>query len=255
MQLFLEDGSYIITTEGIDCSIPLSNTSENPRAWYVETPIIEPVRANGWVGSVAEGGSVNFRDIRFNPHGHGTHTECLGHITPEVVSVNGLVQHLFFKAELITVQPEIVLQPDGVPDRVVNRASLNGRLDDVQAEALLIRTLPNDAGKKQVNYSDTNPAYCSTDILPLLNEMGVLHLLIDTPSVDREQDNGVLAFHHGFWEVPANPRLDRTITELIYVPEELEDGIYLLNLQTAPFENDATPSRPILYPIHHNAED
>lgn len=255
MQLFLEDGSYIITTEGIDCSIPLSNTSENPRAWYVDMPMIEPVRANGWVGAVAEGGSVNFRDIRFNPHGHGTHTECLGHITPEVVSVNGLVQNLFFKAELITVQPEIVLHPDGVPDRVVNLKALNGRLDNIEAEALLIRTMPNDEGKKHVNYSDTNPAYCSTDILPLLNEMGVLHLLIDTPSVDREKDNGALAFHHGFWEVPTNPRLDRTITELIYVPEEMEDGMYLLNLQTAPFENDATPSRPILYPIHHNAED
>ena len=106
MQLFLEDGSYILTTEGIDCSIPLSNTPTNPRAWYVDAPVIEPVRTDQWTGAVAEGGSVNFRNIFFNPHGHGTHTECLGHITPEVYSVNDLKIRPFMKAQLISVTPQ-----------------------------------------------------------------------------------------------------------------------------------------------------
>ena len=91
MQLFLEDGSYILTNEGMDCSLPLEGNEQNVRAWYVSPPVIEPVRENGWVGAVAEGGSVNFRSVQFNPHGHGTHTECLGHITPEVHSVNGTI--------------------------------------------------------------------------------------------------------------------------------------------------------------------
>ena len=73
MQLFLGDGSYVLTNEGIDCSIPLEGNEQNVRAWYVSPPLIEPVRENGWVGAVAEGGSVNFRSIHFNPHGHGTH--------------------------------------------------------------------------------------------------------------------------------------------------------------------------------------
>jgi len=41
-------------------------------------------------------------------------------------------------------------------------------------------------------------------------------------------------------------RIDSTITELIYVPNEVLDGAYLLNLQIAPFESDASPSRPLL---------
>lgn len=255
MQLFLEDGRYIITYEGIDCSLPLSNTSENPRAWYVDLPTISPVRANGWVGAVAEGGSVNFRDIAFNPHGHGTHTECLGHITPEVYSVNGKLDEAFYTAQVITVEPSLVMHEDGIPDRVVNMEAIGNRLNGIKCEALMIRTLPNDLGKKHENYSDTNPAYCSVDLLPLLNEMGVKHLLIDTPSVDREKDGGKLEFHHGFWGVPENPDFERTITELIYIPDQVEDGEYLLNLQTAPFENDATPSRPVIYAINRNAED
>ena len=45
-------------------------------------------------------------------------------------------------------------------------------------------------------------------------------------------------------------RLDSTITELIYVNDSVSNGTYLLNLQIASFENDASPSKPILYAIH-----
>lgn len=255
MQLFLEDGTYILTNEGIDCSIPLEGNEQNVRAWYVEPPVIEPVRGNGWVGAVAEGGSVNFRSIHFNPHGHGTHTECLGHITSEVHSVNGVIDKLLYTALVITVTPEIRVSEDGSVDRVITAASIASQLEGFTAEALLLRTLPNDEGKMGLNYSDTNPAYCDVAILPLLDQAGVIHLLIDTPSVDREKDEGLLAFHHGFWGVPDNQRFDRTITEMIYIGNETPDGEYMLNLQTAPFVNDATPSRPVLFPLHRNAED
>lgn len=255
MQLFLGNGTYVLTNEGIDCSIPLEGSEQNVRAWYVSPPVIEPVRENGWVGSVAEGGSVNFRNIQFNPHGHGTHTECLGHITSEVHSVNGIIDKLLYNALVITVMPEIRLQADGSVDRVITAASISSQLEGLTSEALLIRTLPNDEGKKHLNYSDTNPAYCDVNILPLLDELGVVHLLVDTPSVDREKDEGKLAFHHGFWGVPNEQRFDRTITEMIFIPDEVLDGEYMLNLQTAPFVNDATPSRPVLFPLHRNAED
>lgn len=254
MQLFLEDGSYILTTEGIDCSIPLSNTSANPRAWYVNAPVIEPVRTDQWTGSVAEGGSVNFRNIFFNPHGHGTHTECLGHITPEVYSVNDVKIRPFMKAQLISVTPQEVTLPDGTKDQIITASQLEGKLGE-GIEGLLIRTLPNDAEKCSHNYSDTNPAYFDTKIVSLLDEVGVKHLLVDLPSVDRESDDGALSFHHAFWQVPEQPRFDRTITELVFVDDAAEDGFYLLSIETAPFVNDATPSRPVIYRIHRNEED
>jgi hypothetical protein len=43
-------------------------------------------------------------------------------------------------------------------------------------------------------------------------------------------------------------RLEATITEMIYVPDNV-DGSYLLNLQIASFENDASPSKPVLYSV------
>ena len=79
--------------------------------------------------------------------------------------------------------------------------------------------------------------------------MGIKHLLIDLPSVDKEKDNGELKGHKAFWNYNGKLRKDCTITEFIYVSNKIEDGTYFLNLQIAPFENDATPSKPILYVI------
>jgi hypothetical protein len=42
-------------------------------------------------------------------------------------------------------------------------------------------------------------------------------------------------------------RLEATITEMIYVPDNVADGSYLLNLQIA--SNDASPSKPVLYSV------
>ncbi|MDB0011209.1 cyclase family protein [Crocinitomicaceae bacterium] len=234
----------IDTSKPLDISLPLSNTLDNPRAWYVDLPIIEPVMENGFVGSVKEGGSVNFRNISFNPHGHGTHTECLGHITPEVFSVNQSLNQFFFTAEVVSINPHNI---EG--DLIITKEQLEKVLKGKQTEALVIRSLPNLLEKKHLNYTETNPPYLELSCIDVLNACGVKHLLIDLPSVDRESDGGILAFHHAFWQVPQNPQFDKTITEFIYVKASIGDGSYILNLQVAPFENDASPSRPVLYKI------
>lgn len=232
--------------QALDISIPLAAGEGRLTAWYVPPIEIEPVRANGFVGSVAEGGSVNFRDIRFNPHGHGTHTECVGHITPEVYSVNEALEQRFFVARLHTVEPGILTENYGngqAGDRVIRASDI----PDALPEALVLRTRPNELSKTTRAYGDSNPPYLLAETASKLVALGVQHLLLDLPSVDREVDGGVLAAHHLFWGWPAHPRKRATITELIYVDDRVEDGLYLLNLQTAPFENDATPSRPVLY--------
>lgn len=247
MKLYLSQSHFIDTSKPLDISIPLSDSTSNPSAWYVDPPRFEPVRTENYTGSVKEGGSVNFRNIFFNPHGHGTHTECLGHITEEVHSVNETFNQYFFDARVISVLPKRIVQENGEVDFVIVKEQLEKF--DLACEALVIRTLPNDSGKLRMNYSETNPPYLDVECVKLILKSGISHLLVDLPSVDRENDNGALAFHHAFWEVPKNPNFKRTITELIYVDKKIKDGEYVLNFQLAPFVNDATPSRPVLYKI------
>jgi len=247
MRLFIDELNFIETNSPLDISIGLKHGRENLSAWYVDPPRFEPVRANGFLGSVAEGGAVNFRDVFFNPHGHGTHTECCGHITKVVHSINQNLKNYFFKATLVTVTPDKLENGDFV----IFEHHLNELIQKDFSEALIIRTLPNGNEKKSMNYSDTNPAYLDLSVIKTVQNFNIQHLLIDLPSVDRESDGGELAFHHAFWNVPKNPNTSKTITELIYVDSSIEDGVYILELQVAPFENDASPSRPVLYMLEN----
>ncbi|HEU4495691.1 MAG TPA: cyclase family protein, partial [Flavobacterium sp.] len=218
----------------LDLSIALSATDENPIAWYIGKPAIEPVRFGEWVGKVSEGSSTNFNTISFNPHGHGTHTECLGHITKGFYSINQSLKTFFFLAELVSIAPE---ERDG--DFIITREQVEEALKGKTPEAAIIRTLPNSAEKLSKKYSDTNPPYLDECAAAFLRESGVKHLLIDLPSVDREKDGGRLLAHKAFWNVKnindlnADARLDATITEMIFVKDAIRDGSYLLNLQIA----------------------
>ncbi|AJR02596.1 cyclase family protein [Siansivirga zeaxanthinifaciens] len=232
-------------TQAIDISIPLKGSKDNVNVWYVGSPKIEPVTFDDdWVGSVEAGACINFNDIYFNPHAHGTHTECVGHITNKVHSVNQYLKQFFFLAELVTIPPEKIDD-----DFVITKRQIQFALGNKKRDAIVIRTLPNTRQKLTRQYSNTNPPYLAEDATHLLKEKGIKHLLIDLPSVDKEKDDGELLSHHAFWNTSGAIRMDATITELIFVPNNIDDGTYFLNIQIAPFENDASPSKPILYKI------
>jgi arylformamidase len=227
--------------QGIDLSIPVS-VEGKLNAYYAKPVTMEPFVMGDWVGAVAKGASVNYRDIFFNPHGNGTHTECAGHIDREVFSVNQLFKQFHCVAQLITIQPKEMPDGDNVvmPDQL---PELNG------TDAIIIRTLPNDESKRDRVYSGTNPPYLHHETVAKLVTNGCRHLILDLPSIDREEDGGKLLGHKTFWNYPEAPRMDCTVTELAFIPQEAEDGLYLLNLQVAPFENDAAPSRPLIFPL------
>lgn len=231
-------------TKPLDISLSLRGDDRNPIAWYLKAPRIEPVKEGEWIGKVSEGASTNFNNVYFNPHGHATHTECVGHITPEFHSINETLKTFFFHARLISISPETIGE-----DEVITKEAVQELLKPGQVEALIIRTLPNTIAKRSKKYSHTNPPYLEESAAKYIRECGVEHLLVDLPSVDKEKDEGKLLAHKAFWNYPKNTRLEATITELVYVPSKVEDGLYFLNLQPASFENDAAPSKPVLYKI------
>ena len=228
----------------IDISIALDPNNENVSAWYIGPPKIYPVSTDEWTGSVKQGFDVNFNMIEFNPHSHVTHTETVGHITETVHSINQHLKQHFFLAEVVTIAPE---EKDG--DFFISKRQLQYALGNKKRDAIVIRTIPNLEDKKSMQYSNTNPPYMLEEAAVYLREKGIKHLLIDLPSVDREKDDGNLLSHNAFWNTSGKLRLDATITEFIFVPNTVEDGTYFLNLMIAPIENDASPSKPMLYKV------
>ncbi len=237
--------SYTVDlSKPLDISILLRASKNNVNAWYIGAPNIEPVTDGKWIGKVSKGASTNFNNIYFNPHGHGTHTECVGHITPDFYSINNTLTQFFFIAEVISVTP----QKQG-EDTIITKQHIATAVTSTSSEALVIRTLPNTEEKNNTQYSHTNWPYLTEEAAVYIRTLGIKHLLIDLPSVDKEKDEGKLVAHKAFWNYPQATRHQATITEMIYVKNTIADGMYLLNLQIASFENDASPSKPILYKI------
>jgi arylformamidase len=233
----------------VDLSLPLKDEREGKgaSAWYVGRPRFEPVRAEGFIGKVSEGGSVNFTNVNFNPHGHGTHTECLGHITPEAHSIDALIRS---ELSFPWIMPCLVLSvtPVEIDGDFVITAECLPDMEQLPV-AIVLRTLPNKESKKVKTWDNTNPPYLHHEFTSELVRLGVAHLLIDLPSVDKEVDGGELLSHRVFFGVPHSLRLGATITEFVFVPNSAPDGLYALNLQVAPFDLDASPSRPVLFPL------
>ncbi|MHB2021206.1 MAG: cyclase family protein [Candidatus Xenobia bacterium] len=211
------DGRYRVRLDRpIDISIPVAFDGTGPRAFGLPYPV-----ATGVPGVT----SCRCETITLTPHGNGTHTECVSHVTkdPHYSVLDALPQGLL-RAALITLRDRLPLDPP---------------------EAVVLRTLPNDAAKARQDWSGTNPPFLTPALARQLRDAGVWHLVVDLPSVDPEQDGGRLEAHRAFFgDGPG-----RTITELAYIPDEVPDGLYLLDLQVAPLRLDAAPSRPILYPL------
>lgn len=250
-----------------DLSIPLRFDGPQPAFFGAAAATAQPLQAGSFIGDVRRGGSVNCCRYSLTPHCNGTHTECVGHVTSESISVRSAANDHLNPALLLSVTPEPAdsTQETSTPapqpgDRLITQRMLQAAANAHPVRtysALVVRTLPNDREKLSRNYdAGAPPPYFSAQAMQWMTERNVRHLVVDLPSIDRAADEGRLTAHRLFWGLPPGAksaaqaqRPGATITELAYVDDTIADGFYLLNLQVAPFDADAAPSRPILYPL------
>jgi len=259
--------TYKVLFDKAHCiAIPMIFNGNQPNTYNVDAAVSSPYRDDQFVGDVTQGGPCNFESYSLIPHCNGTHTECIGHLSYERIDVQSTLEDSLIPCTLISVTPvkanetsETYSPPLEAADKVITKSALEKALDPFQPKlhkAIAIRTLPNNIGKKSKKYMDDLPSFFSNEAMKYLVSLGVDHLLVDMPSVDRTFDNGVLSNHRIFWHLkPGETHVDvknpskKTITEMIFVEDEVSDGIYLLNLQMAAFVGDASPSRPLLYKL------
>lgn len=258
--------SEITFSRATDLSIPVHFDERGVRHFGAPSPHCEPLQIGAFSGSVASGASCNCRTITLTPHCHGTHVECAGHLTREPLDAWRVVPLEPLRAWLTTVTPEAAdaIEDETVPapapgDRIVGVRSLDKVWEEMARtpgiRALVIRTLPNEPTKLHHDYTDEIPAYLSLSAVHRLVAAGIEHLVLDLPSLDRTHDAGHLAGHRAFFGLPAAStalgeaaRGHCTITELAFIPPQVADGRYLLQLQTVALAGDAVPVRPLLLP-------
>eukprot|EP01117_Protostelium_nocturnum_P011877 TRINITY_DN4335_c0_g1_i2.p1 TRINITY_DN4335_c0_g1~~TRINITY_DN4335_c0_g1_i2.p1 ORF type:complete len:285 (-),score=119.34 TRINITY_DN4335_c0_g1_i2:31-885(-) len=271
--------SFVLEREKVvDLSIAVNTNSRQLSAFHLPSASFEPFKAGSFVGDTRQGAGVNCETVTFCPHGNGTHTECVGHITKKRISVLKVLNgsSTLFPSLLLSVIPQPISSsgddydtPHSNDELVISLSSIKNSLEKLLREndgissllkhikAVIVRTLPNEEEKKRLaQYSGNQPTFFTPKATKFLSEeLKVDHLLVDLPSVDRESDEGKLLAHKAFWRFESEEKLTEenvprgTITELCFIPNQVSDGIYLLDLQVAPFDLDAAPSRPFLYPI------
>ncbi|MDB6105146.1 MAG: hypothetical protein JWO52_5145 [Gammaproteobacteria bacterium] len=262
----LADGAEVATdlSKPLEIAILQDFSAQQPRHFGAPQASTRPFSVPGFPGSVARGASCNCTVITLIPHCNGTHTECVGHLTTEALDAHRQVPPGLLPALLTTIEPvdahralETTEPAPQAGDKLITRRSMERSWPDTlpfQPRAMVIRTLPNEAGKMRRDYTDTTPPYLSREAAEFLVARGIEHLVVDLPSIDRAHDEGRLTTHRIFFGLPRGShsletagRPGSTITELAFIPDEIADGPYLLEIQVPAVGGDAVPSRPLLY--------
>jgi len=279
----LEHANYQVNmTSSWSLAIPVNfnQPKQQPNHFSANAALASPMQAGGFIGDTKQGGSCNVNELTINPHCNGTHTESIAHICDFSMDITieeaGKCKNLaltlaqlslpaLMPCAVISITPELAIKTKEnyspefhENDLIISRSALKQALaayHDEQLQALVIRTLPNTNNKGLQAYNSENqPAFFSREAILYLNELGVEHLVVDVPSIDRLHDDGLMTCHHLFWQVDegshqvnVNSLMNKTITEMAFVADEIPDDFYFINIQTPAFHNDAAPSRPVLF--------
>lgn len=248
-------------------AITLTPDGDQPNHFGAPGCTSQTLQGGDFVGDTNQGGSCNVNQLTIIPHCNGTHTESIAHIVNQSVAPYQAVEKSIFTAILISITPVKAVQTSEqyLPqldhdNQVITRKQLEMTLKnytDEQMIGLIIRSLPNSNNKKQMTYdSEHYPVYLTNDAMNYIVERKIQHLLVDFPSVDKMYDDGRLTNHRIFWNVAEGDKnlsttsfINKTITEMIFVNQQVSDGFYLCQLQLPQIETDAVPSRPVLIPL------
>lgn len=242
-----------------DISIPLDFNGKQPNFYNVTNAVMKPLQTESISWAVSDDAPCNVPEVALNIHCNGTHTESVGHLLSKKNNIGEIVKDIFIPSILITLKPKLFnMQSEKYHikinnnENIITSQNIKRKINDFMIpniKGLIIRTLPNNKEKKEFNYSDNSYPFFTNNAIKFLNKIGIKHLFVDTPSIDRFNDDGILGNHRLFWSDEGgelNKTSKKTITELCYINNEIKDGFYFINLQLPHFKLDAAPSRPIL---------
>ena len=241
------NNTYKVNThEGVDLSIRNDFLGSGPIFYGAEQPQVNAFRSGDFVGDMKEGGSCNVPIVTLDIHCTGTHTESIAHVLDSEEKISDVCPKGMIPASLTSVELQEANKTnesyhcDMSNELVITKDELQKSTLEPN-NALIIRTLPNDRSKKKRIY-DIEPApFFTNDAIDHINVLGVQHLLVDIPSIDKADDGGHLENHKRFF------KQGKTISELLFIPDDLKDGFGFLQIQIPNWGLDAAPSRPIFY--------
>lgn len=242
---------------GISLGVTPELERGTPQAYGIPPASSTFYKVNGRDVSLSAGAPINCSTLQITPHGNGTHTECSSHVAANETRIDRVSPKELLVAELITLrcEPLIASRETGPAsarndDDIITGKAIDTALSELDdgLQALIVRV--DGVSTPHRNWSGTNPPYLTREAATALVRHGIEHLVIELPSIDREQDGGELLAHRAFWmidEEGSERARTCTLTEMAFVPREVPDGPCVLRLDVIALPLDAAPSRPIIY--------
>jgi len=255
------ENEYQIDPEnGTSISIPVKfNNNQNPKFYDVSNPEKKYFQSSGVEYNINKGAGCNVPTITMNIHCAGTHTETANHVLKNAPLISDLKNLNFIPSQLVSVNPERQIYEKyhvsySKSDSIITKKQLQKLIDTTHnafTDSIIIRTLPNHEDKKSRNYNLNHHPFLSNDAINFIKRIGFQHIVIDTPSIDRYEDDGKLGNHKLFFTSDDGKVNNNTITELAFIPNNCLDGKYFLCIGIPSLDLDAAPSHPIIYKIRN----
>jgi len=241
-----------------DLSIPI-HIDKKPPSFYDKEPLrIHHYKdENNKTWKTEDGAACNIPIIDLNIHCGGTHSECRSHVTKENLTISELINDSFIPCELVSLEPtkhigdETYHSKISNNDLIITKTMLKDKLKLIKKDikAVIIRTFPNLRSEVITkDYNKEHNAFFSNEAIDYMKSLEINHLVVDLPSIDKFDDGGKLGNHQIFWNLNGLPN-NNTITELAFIKNEIKDDLYLLSINILNLNLDASPCRPIIYPI------
>ncbi len=258
-------------------ALPFDPRLARSRAFGLRPTTAPPVDIGGGrTLEVGRGAAINCADLHLNAHGGGCHIEGVGHISREPWPLSTATLPALWPATLLDVTPARLgasgehAAGKGAPeDWVLTRVAFERALDaaaetvrDLAAEpaafadALVLRSDVDGAIGPDFDFHGGGAPYPTAEAMALLAALPTRLLVLDLPSLDREDDGGTAPNHAIWWGFPDGDRAvaratrrDRLLVELARVPLALAAGPWLLQLGVPPVVSDAAPAGVWLLPV------
>ncbi len=268
---FLVHGKAWVCDEsaGCDATLPFDPALRGGRAFGLRPTTVAAVEIGGGRSlRVDDGAPVDCADVMLNPHGGGTHVECVGHIVADAWTLADVEMPGLLPATLLEVKVEALGGcgehaggKSAGTDRVLTARALTEAWDACGVEgfdeAIAVRTDAASALPVGADWTGTNPPYPTIEAMDWLAGRARSLLVLDLPSLDREDDGGTTPNHRRWWGLPDGARTlgavaapQRLICELARFGPDLAPGPHLLRLDVAPIASDAAPARVRLLRAH-----
>ncbi|MFC2155259.1 cyclase family protein [Acidobacteriota bacterium] len=212
-----------------------------------------------FVGDVQKGGSCNVDILRYVPHGL-THIETSAHILSwdeRAVTLKDIPPQnlcgLVYLMDLTHLEAK--------PGQSIDRRDIEARIKKITLPItmLALKTraslLPQDTDFSGKDYLYLHPeaAQAIHDFKPRLH-----CLILDLPSIDRENDGGQLLAHRYFFGLPrkAHQWVDkekRTLVELAWF-SDLKEGYYYAVITPPSFQSNAVSTGIFFHPLIESDE-